>query len=91
MVLIPKRHASEVVTWLDANIAPNIPYRVPDTERTEDSRMNPYRVSVTAQIAYWQSENREWEVTQSGRKRMIEVRCQDPQIETLIAVKWSDR
>ena len=88
MVLIPKRHASVVVTWLDANIAPNQPYQVPDSERTEDSRMNPYRVSVTAQIAYWQSEHQEWQVTQWGRRNRIEVRCQDPRIETLIAVKW---
>ncbi len=88
MVLIPRRHASDVVTWLDANIAPNVPYRVPDSERTPDSRMNPYRVSVTAQIAYWQSEHQEWRVTQWGRRNRIEVQCQDPQIETLIAVKW---
>lgn len=88
MVIIPKRHATAVIDWLDANVAPNIPYRVPDSERTEDSRKNPYRVSVTAQIAYWQSENQEWQVTQWGRKGTIEVQCQDPKTETLIAIKW---
>ena len=90
MVLIPRHNASAVIDWLDANIAPNVPYRVPDIERTEDSRKNPYRVSATAQIAYWQSENKEWQVTQWGRKRTIEVQCQDAQIETLIALKWGD-
>jgi len=88
MVLIPRHNATAVIDWLDANIAPNVPYRVPDIERTEDSRKNPYRVSATAQIAYWQSENREWQVTQWGRKRTIEVQCQDAQIETVIALKW---
>ena len=90
MVLIPRHNATAVIDWLDANIAPNVPYRVPDIERTEDSRKNPYRVSATAQIAYWQSENKEWQVTQWGRKRTIEVQCQDSQIETLIALKWGD-
>jgi hypothetical protein len=88
MVLIPRHNATAVIDWLDANIAPNVPYRVPDIERTEDSRKNPYRVSATAQIAYWQSENREWQVTQWSRKRTIEVQCQDAQIETVIALKW---
>lgn len=88
MVLIPKRHAQAVIEWLDANVAPNQPYQVPDSERTEYSRKNPYRVSVTAQIAYWQSENQEWRVTQWGRRNRIEVRCQDTALETLIAVKW---
>ena len=88
MVVIPKRHARAVIEWLDANVAPNQPYQVPDSERTLDSRWNPYRVSVTAQIAYWQSEHQEWRVTQWGRRNRIEVRCQDPKTETLIAVKW---
>jgi len=89
MVLILRRHASAVIDWLDANIAPNVPYRVPDIERTPDSRMNPYRVSVTAQVAYWQSEHQEWQVTQWSRRNRVEVRCQDPRIETYIATRWS--
>ena len=89
MVLILRRHASAVIDWLDANIAPNVPYRVPDIERTSDSRMNPYRVSVTAQVAYWQSEHQEWQVTQWSRRNRVEVRCQDPRIETYIATRWA--
>jgi len=88
MVLISKRHCSEVIEWLDQNVAKNMPYQVPDAERTDASRMNPYRVSATAQVAYWQGENTEWKVTQWGRKHRVEVTCEDPRIETLIAVKW---
>lgn len=89
MVVIAKRHARAVIEWLDANVAPNHPYRVPDSEHAEDSRWNPYRVSVTAQIAYWQSENQEWRVTQWGRLGTVEVACQNPKIETYIATRWA--
>ena len=89
MILISRRHASAVIDWLDANVAPNEPYQVPDSERTEHSRKNPYRVSVTAQVAYWQSKNKEWHVKQWGRKNRIEVTCADPQLECYIALRWS--
>ena len=89
MVLVHKSRCSEVIEWLDQNVAKNLPYRVPDAERTDESRMNPYRVSVTARVAYWQGENAEWTVTQWGHKNRVEVKCEDPRNETLIAVKWA--
>ena len=89
MIRIPRRHATAVIAWLDNMIAPNCPGVVPDAERTPESRRNPYRVSATAQIAYWQSQHQEWQVTQLGSRHHIVVHCQDPEIETLIALKWS--
>lgn len=90
MVLIPKHHARAVVDWLDAEVDRNFAYEVPDHERTDESRMNPYSVSVTAMIARWRGEHNLWHVTQSGRKGTIEVTCQDTNIETLIALRWSE-
>lgn len=90
MVLIPRHNATAVIDWLDANIAPNQPYYVPDAERTEDSRKNPYSVSATAQIAHWRGTDDLWRVRQSARDRNIEVECQDPKLEILIAVKWGN-
>jgi hypothetical protein len=88
MVLIARRHATAVIDWLDAEVSPNQPYRVPDIERTEDSRKNPYYVSTTAQIAEWRGVDDMWRVRQSARNRMIEVTCADPQLECYIALRW---
>ena len=89
MVLIPRHNATAVIDWLDAEVAPNQPYRVPDIERTPDSRKNPYYVSTTAQIAEWRGADDLWRVRQSARNRMIEVTCADPHLETVIALRWS--
>ena len=89
MVLIPRHNATAVIDWLDAEVAPNQPYRVPDAERTPDSRRNPYYVSTTAQIAEWRGADDLWRVRQSARNRMIEVACRDPHLETIIALRWS--
>jgi hypothetical protein len=89
MVLIARRHATAVIDWLDAEVSPNQPYRVPDIERTEDSRKNPYYVSPTAQIAEWRGADDLWRVRQSARNRMIEVTCADTQLECYIALRWS--
>ena len=89
MVLVSRQHAGAVIEWLDANVSANQPYRVPDIERTQESRMNPYHVSTTAQIAYWRGEGDLWRVTQSARRRNLQVECRDPQIEMIIALKWS--
>lgn len=89
MVLIARRHATAVIDWLDAEVSPNQPYRVPDTERTPDSRKNPYSVSTTAQIAYWQGADDRWQVRQSSRARHIQVTCRDPRLECYIALRWS--
>ena len=89
MVLIPIHNATAVIDWLDAEVAPNQPYRVPDSERTADSRKNPYYVSTTAQIAEWRGEGDLWQVRQSARNRNIEVTCSDPRLETIIALRWS--
>ena len=90
MILIPRHHATELIAWLDREVSANRPYRMPDSERTAESRMNPYHVSTTAQIAIWRGEGDLWEVRQSSRKKDVEVTCEDPQIETLIALKFSD-
>jgi len=89
MVLIARRHATAVIDWLDAEVAPNQPYRVPDIERTSESRKNPYYVSTTAQIAEWRGAHDLWRVRQSARNRMIEVTCADPRLECYIALRWS--
>ena len=89
MVLIARRHATAVIDWLDSEVAPNQPYRVPDIERTEDSRKNPYYVSTTAQIAEWRGADDLWLVRQSARNRNIEVICADPRLECYIAMRWS--
>ena len=89
MVLIPRHNATAVVDWLDREVSPNQSYRVPDAERTPDSRRNPYYVSTTAQIAEWRGADDLWRVRQSARDRMIEVTCTDPHLETIIALRWS--
>jgi hypothetical protein len=89
VVLIPRHNASAVIDWLDAEVSPNQPYRVPDAERTVHSRRNPYYVSTTAQIAEWRGADDLWRVRQSARDRMIEVTCTDPHLETVIALRWS--
>ena len=89
MVLIPRRHATAVIDWLDREVAPNQPYRVPDSERTADSRKNHYYVSATAQIAQWRGADDLWQVRQSARNHNIEVICSDPRLETIIALRWS--
>ena len=88
VIEVPRRHAPAVIEWLDREVSPNQSYRIPDSERTAESRLNPYSVSTTAQIAHWRGENDLWHVKQSSRNRQIEVQCQDPAIETLIALKW---
>lgn len=90
MVLIPRHNATAVIDWLDREVAPNQPYRVPDSERTEHSRKNPYYVSTTAQIAEWRGEDDLWRVRQSARNRRIEVTCRDPRLETIIALRWGE-
>ena len=89
MVLIPRRHATAVIDWLDSEVAPNQPYRVPDIERTPESRKNPYYVSTTAQIAEWRGADDLWRVRQSARNPMIEVACRDSHLETVIALRWA--
>lgn len=89
MVLIPKRNATAVIDWLDTEVAPNQPGRVPERERTLESRMNPWSVSVTAQIAHWRGTDGSWQVRQSARDRYIQVTCTDPHVETVIALRWS--
>ena len=88
MILIPKKNAPAVIEWLDREVSPNQSYQIPDSERTPESRLNPYSVSTTAQIAHWRGEGDLWRVKQSSRNRQIEVQCKYPRIETLIAVKW---
>ena len=89
VIRVPKRHATAVIDWLDAEVSPNQPYRVPDTERPPHCRMNPYSVSTTAQIAYWRGAEDLWQVRQSSRDRYIQVTCSDPRLECYIALRWS--
>jgi len=89
MIQVPRHQASAVIAWLDREVSANRPYRMPESERTEESRLNPYHVSTTAQIATWRGEGDLWEVRQSSRKKDIEVTCLDPQTEMLIALKFS--
>lgn len=89
MIKIPKRHATEVVAWLDAMVSPNISYRMPESERTDESRLNPYSVSSTAMTAHWRGQDDAWRVMQSARQRYIEIQCKDPRHELYIATKWS--
>lgn len=86
--MIPKSHARFVLEYLDANVSANQPYAVPENERTEQSRFNPYYVSATAQIAKWQGADDAWSITQSSRQRYIEVKCKDSKYETIIAIRW---
>ena len=94
MVLIPKQNAARVIAWLHAQVSPNDPYPISDSERTADSDMNPHHITVTAQnlaqIATWQSlDPGAWQITQSSRKQHVEVQCLDPRHETYIATRWS--
>ena len=90
MVLIPRHRASDLVRWLDREVSANRPYAMPDAERTEASRFNPYYVSATAQIAIWQGERDLWRVRQSSRDRWLQVECQDPHIETVIGLQFGE-
>ena len=90
MILIPRHNATAVIDWLDVEVSPNQPYRVPDIERTEHSRKNPYSVSTTAQIAYWRGADGLWQVRQSARDRHIQVTCRDPRLECYIALRWGE-
>jgi len=89
VVLIPRHHAPELIAWLDHEVAPNQPYAMPDRERTAESRLNPYHVSATAQIATWRGAGDAWKVVQSSRSSTVQVTCQDPHWETVIVMKWS--
>jgi hypothetical protein len=86
--MIPKSHARFVLEYLDANVGANQPYAVPENERTEKSRFNPYYISATAQIAKWRGADDTWSITQSSRQRYIEVKCKDSKYETIIAIRW---
>jgi len=90
MIEIPRHRAHDVVRWLDLNVSANRPYAMPDAERTEESRLNPFHVSATAQIATWRGAEDAWEVVQSARKHHVTVTCQDPHIETVIGLKFSE-
>jgi hypothetical protein len=90
MVLIPRHHASQLIAWLDGEVSANRPYAMPDAERTEASRFNPYYVSATAQIAIWQGEGDLWRVRQSSRDRWLQVECQDPHWETVIGLRFGE-
>jgi len=90
MVLIPRHRASELVRWLDREVSANRPYAMPDAERTEASRFNPYYVSTTAQIAQWRGADDLWRVRQSSRDRWLQVECEDPRIETVIGLKFGE-
>jgi len=77
--------------WLHENVASNQP-RLPDDRllKFDDIPVIPYHVSTTAQIATWQGYQRRWQVQQAVRLgNMLEVECQDPEIETYIATRWS--
>jgi hypothetical protein len=88
VVLIPRHHASQLIAWLDQEVSANRPYRMPESERTAESRLNPYHVSATAQIAIWQGEGDLWRVRQSSRDRWLQVECQDPHLETVIGLRF---
>ena len=90
MVLIPRHRAHDLVRWLDREVSANRPYAMPDRERTEESRFNPYYVSATAQIAIWQGEDDLWRVRQSSRDRWLQVECQDPHLETVIGLRFGE-
>jgi hypothetical protein len=79
-----------LVRWLDREVSANRPYAMPDSERTAESRFNPYYVSATAQIAIWQGEGDLWKVRQSSRDRWVQVECQDPHIETVIGLRFGE-
>ena len=89
MVPIARRHATAVIAWLDSEVSPNQPYAIPHAERTPQSRLNPYSVSTTAQIAYWRGADDLWKVRQSSRDRHIQVTCADPRLECYIALRWN--
>ena len=89
MILVPKRYAVDIIDWLDRNVAANRPYAMPDKERTAESRLNPRHLSTTAMQATWKAEDGSWEVHQSARRSLLEIRCQDPALETYIATRWS--
>jgi hypothetical protein len=86
--MIPKKNSQAVLEYLDANVGTNQPYAVPENERTEMSRFNPYYVSTTAQIAKWRGKDDAWSITQSSRKKHLEVECKDSKHETIIAIRW---
>ena len=87
MIRVPRHHASAVLQYLDANVGANQPRHIPEAERTDDSRWNPYHVSTTAQIARWRGADDSWHITQSSRRKYIEVECED-RYATIIALRW---
>jgi hypothetical protein len=86
--MIPKKNSQAVLEYLDANVGANQPYDMPENERTEMSRFNPYHVSATAQIATWRGKDDAWSITQSSRKKHLVVECKDSKHETIIAIRW---
>jgi hypothetical protein len=89
MIRVPRHHARAVLHYLDASVGANQPYAVPEMERTDESRWNPYHVSATAQTAHWRSVDDSWRITQSSRWKYIEVECEDRHA-TIIALRWGD-
>ena len=87
MIRVPRHHASAVLQYLDAMVAPNQPRHMPEEERSNDSRWNPYHVSTTAQIARWRGANDSWHITQASRWRHIDVECDDRHA-VIIALRW---
>lgn len=88
VIEIPKRHATEVIEWLHANVSANQPYSMPADEWTPGSTLNPNWISTVAQIARWRGEQDLWQVEQRGNKRLIQISCQDPRLETFIVTRW---
>lgn len=91
MIQAPKRHAPEILDWLDKNVSPNRPnlkyFR--EDEITVESRWNPWHVSATAQTAIWQGQDGSWQVKQQGNRDLVEIKCRDIRIETYIGMKWT--
>lgn len=87
MIRVPRHHASAVLQYLDAMVAPNQPRHMPEEERSNDSRWNPYHVNATAQIARWRGADDSWHITQASRWRHIDVECDDRHA-VIIALRW---
>jgi len=89
MIRVPRHHASAVLKYLDANVGANQPRHIPEEERTDESRWNPYHVSATAQTAHWRGMDDSWRIKQASRWKYIEVECEDRHA-VIISLRWGD-
>lgn len=82
-IRLPRHCRPEVVKYLHETVDTN------SKRSDQDDELAAYRVSTTAQIAVWKSENGLWEVEQRSRWHHIVVQSSDERLLLMLALKWA--